>query len=164
MHAGRVVASAALSGEAGAPYAPGLLALREGALLEAGCRALDVAVDVVLVDATGSDHPRRAGLALHLGAVLELPTVGVTDRTLQATATVPGPERGAWADLRLDDELVGYSLRTRQGARPVFVHAAWRTTPDVARDLVMSVPAQARTPMPLREARRIARRLRAGDL
>jgi hypothetical protein len=63
-------------GYAGAPYEPGLLALREGAILEAAVRTLRELPDALLVDATGGDHPRRAGLALQLGAALELPTVG----------------------------------------------------------------------------------------
>src|SRR5262249_52777864 len=66
------------SGPAPYGYEAGLLALREGALLEGAVRGLPRTPDVVLVDATGRDHPRRAGLALHLGAVLGMPTVGVT--------------------------------------------------------------------------------------
>src|SRR5262245_10631523 len=77
------------TGEAGAPYEPGLLALREGALLEAAVRALSEPPDVLLVAATGRDHPRRAGLALHLGAALDLPTVGVTHRPLAAEGEWP---------------------------------------------------------------------------
>src|SRR5207245_2744826 len=70
MAGGKVVATATTAGVAGAPYQPGLLALREGSLLEAAVRDLDVVPDVLLVNATGLDHPRGAGLALHLGAVL----------------------------------------------------------------------------------------------
>jgi deoxyribonuclease V len=83
--------SAVVPGRAGTPYEPGLLALREGPLLEAAVRALPAQLDVLLVDATGRDHPRRSGLALHLGAVLDLPTVGVTHRPLVARAS--GPRR-----------------------------------------------------------------------
>src|SRR5439155_24828663 len=82
LRAGRLLATAAIEGAAGAAYQPGLLALREGPLLEQAVRALTVRPDVLLVNATGRDHPRRAGLAVHLGAVLDLPTVGVTDRAL----------------------------------------------------------------------------------
>jgi deoxyribonuclease V len=143
-------------GRAGAPYEPGLLALREGALLEAAVRALPESPDVVLVDATGRDHPHRAGLALHLGAVLDLPTVGVTHRPLLAEGDWPPDERGARSPLRLEGALVGYWLRTRAGTRPLAVHAAWRTDPDTALEAVLSV-CRARTPEPLRRARRRAR-------
>lgn len=88
------LAQADVTGEAGAPYVPGLLALREGPALEAAVRALPVMPDVLLVDATGADHPRRAGLALHLGAVLELPTIGVTHRPLLAGGAWPDDVRG----------------------------------------------------------------------
>ena len=106
--------SAIVTGQAGAAYRPGMLALREGALLEAAVRALPEAPDVLLVNATGRDHPRRAGLALHLGAVLDMPTVGVTERPLRADGEWPAGERGAVSPLLVDDELVGYWLRTRR--------------------------------------------------
>ncbi|HEX9376922.1 MAG TPA: endonuclease V [Actinomycetota bacterium] len=69
--------------------------MQRGPLLESALRALKAVPDVVLVNATGRDHPRRAGLALHLGAALDLPTVGVTERPLMATAGEPGPDPGA---------------------------------------------------------------------
>ena len=147
-------------GRAGAPYEPGLLALREGALLEAAVRALSEPTDVVLVDATGPDHPRSAGLALQLGAVLDLPTVGVTHRPLLAEGDWPPEERGARSPLQLEGALVGYWLRTRADTRPLAVHAAWRTDPDTAVESVLSV-CRARTPEPLRRARRRAREGRA---
>lgn len=95
-----IVSSAAVQGQAGYPYEPGLLALREGPLLEAAVRALPVMPDVLLVNATGRDHPLRAGLALHLGAVLELPTVGVTHRPVLAGAS---RRRTRWAPEAVDD-------------------------------------------------------------
>lgn len=144
------------------PYQPGLLARREGPLLERALRSLVTPVDVVVVNATGRDHPRRAGLALHLGAALDVPTVGVTDRPLVASAGVPAAERGAAAPLELDGDCVGAVVRTRAGARPVVVHAAWRTDPDVALEVVMRCVRRARTPEPLRRARRAARVARAG--
>ena len=147
-------------GRAGAPYEPGLLALREGALLEAAVRALAEPPDVLLVDATGRDHPRRAGLARHLGAVLDLPTVGITHRPLAAEGEWPADERGARSPLRLEGELVGYWLRTRVGTRPLAVHAAWRTDSDTAEEVVLAT-SRARTPEPLRAGRRLAREARA---
>jgi deoxyribonuclease V len=157
----RVLAEAVVAGPAGAAYQPGLLALREGPLLQAAVDALDVSPDVVLVDATGRDHPRRAGLALQLGAVLDRPTVGVTHRPLLADGAWPAEERGASAPLTLDGERVGAWLRTRAGARPIAVHAAWRTDADVAVEVVIRASRRHRTPEPLRHARRLARLARA---
>jgi deoxyribonuclease V len=148
-----------VSGRAGAPYEPGLLALREGALLEAAARKLAEAPDVLLVDATGRDHPRGAGLALHLGAVLDLPTVGITHRPLVAEVEWPADERGGRSPLCLRGK-VGYWVRTRAGTRPLAAHAAWRTDADTAAEVVLAT-ARARTPEPLRAARRRAREERA---
>lgn len=156
-----VVAEATVTGVAAAPYVPGLLALREGPCLEAAVRALAVAPDVLLVDATGADHPRRAGLALHLGAIIGIPTVGVTHRPLLAHGEWPDDARGAHAPLTLDGDVVGAWLRTRRGARPVAVHPGWRTTLADAIDVVSSTARGHRTPEPLRHARNRARIARA---
>jgi deoxyribonuclease V len=158
----RLLAAATSAGVAGAPYRPALLALREGPLLEAAVRALPARPGVLLVNATGRDHPRRAGLALHLGAVLGLPTVGVTDRPLLAEGGWPPDAAGAVAPLLLDGEPVGCWLRTRPGVRPVAVHAAWRTGVEVAVAVVWAATRRpARTPEPLRRARTAARLARA---
>lgn len=161
---GRPVETAVIRGLSGAAYAAGLLALREGALLEGAVRALEQRPDLVVVDATGRDHPRRAGLALHLGAVLDLPTVGVTNRPLLAAAGSPlGRDRGATAPLVLAGTVVGYAVRTRAGTNALQAHAAWRTTPETACELLLAVTAGRRTPEPLRLARTLARVARAGD-
>ncbi|MFW5899321.1 MAG: endonuclease V, partial [Jiangellaceae bacterium] len=163
---GTTAASAVVAQRVPAPYEPGLLALREGPILAAAVADLDVRPDVVLVDATGLDHPRRAGLALHLGAALGIPTVGVTHRPLRASGALPGEfRRGVRAPLVLDgagERLVADWICTRGGARPVVAHAAWRTTPETAGDTVLAASTPAsRTPEPLREARRVAREARA---
>lgn len=153
--------TAVVEAQAGAPYEPGLLALREGPALEAAVRALERPPDVLLVDATGRDHPRRAGLALHLGAQLDIPTVGVTHRTLLAEGAWPADESGAATPLILDGAVVGHWLRTRPGTRPLAVHTAWRTDPDTATAVVLAALAGRRAPEPLRRARQAAREARA---
>ena len=158
---GSILERAVVEGRAGGTYEPGLLALRAGALLEAAVRALRCAPDVLLVDATGRDHPRRAGLALHLGEVLDLPTVGVTHRPLVAAGPWPPDEAGAAAPLRLAGEVLGSWLRTRRGTRPLAVHAAWRTDAATALAVARATVGRARTPEPLRHARRLAREARA---
>jgi deoxyribonuclease V len=160
---GRAIATAVVGGHAAGPYAAGLLALREGLPLEAAVRALAAPPDVLLVNATGRDHPRRAGLALHLGAVLDLPTVGVTNRLLLAAGDWPAPETGARSPIRVHGETVGYWLRTRAGARPLAIHAGWRVAPEQALEVVQGAIGGARTPEPLRQARRLARLARARD-
>ena len=158
------VARVVIEGRAPAAYRAGHLAAREGGLIVAALRALGATAarpEVVLIDATGRDHPRRAGLALHVGAVVDVPTVGVTHRPLLATGPEPPDEPGASTELLLDGVVVGRWLRTRRGVRPVAVHAAWRTDDRVAVDVVRRVTASARTPEPLRLARMAAREERA---
>jgi deoxyribonuclease V len=154
----------AIEGETGGAYRPGLLALRAGRPLEQAVDELPARPDVLIVDATGRDHPRRAGLAFHLGRVLDLPTIGVTHRTLLAQGEWPEPVRGAHTLLRLGDETVGAWLRIQPRARPIAVHAAWRTDAETAVQVVMAVARKVRTPEPLRQARRAARLARAQAL
>jgi deoxyribonuclease V len=159
---GRVSSSAVVPGEPGGPYVPGRMALREGPLLERAVHELDAWPDILLVNATGRDHPRGAGLAIHLGAVLGVPTAGVTDRPLVAQQVgAPGDARGSWVPLALDGEVVGGVVRTRSGARPVVVHPGWRTDPGAARFVVLAACGPARTPEPIRRARHLARLARA---
>ena len=164
MRADRHLAATAVArGRAAAAYQPGLLALREGRLLEAAVRALPGTPEVVIANATGRDHPRGAGLALHVGAALDLPSVGVTDRPLLAAGPEPGPERRAASPLLLDGVEVARLVRTRAGARPLVVHPGWRTDLDTAVSVVLAAVRRARTPEPLRRARREARRARAAE-
>jgi deoxyribonuclease V len=161
MDGDEVVDGVVRGGVAGAAYVPGLLALRIGPILERAVRALERAPDVLLVDATGRDHPRRAGLAIHLGAELGIPTVGLTHRPLRGEGAWPADRRGATSLLRVGDEVVGCWMRTRPGTRPLVVHPGWRTDLDTAVDVVART-ARRRTPEPLRRARRLAREARAG--
>jgi deoxyribonuclease V len=161
--AGEVIEQRGCTGVAGAPYTPGLLALRVGRLMGEAVQRLANAPDALLVDGTGRDHPRRAGLALHLGAELGLPTVGVTHRPLLADGDVPADRRGASSSLRIGDEVVACWLRTKAGTRPLLVHPGWRIDLATAIDLVLDVSRRWRTPEPLRCARRAARRARAQD-
>jgi deoxyribonuclease V len=157
----RTVASAVRDGRAGAAYTPGMLALREGPLLEAVVRALPRRPDVLLVNASGRDHPHRAGLATELGAALDLPTVGVTHRPLIAVGTCPADRRGASSPLWIEGSEVGAWLRVCRGVRPLAVHPAWRANVPTAAAVVLAATRNARTPGPLREARRLARVARA---
>jgi hypothetical protein len=122
-HRRRLLAGVTSSGPAGGPYLPTQLALRDGPLLERAVRALPIVPEVLVVNASGRDHPRRAGLALHLGAVLGVPTVGVTTRPLVAEGAWPPDVRGATAPLRLGGEVVGCRVRTRRGP------SRWPCTP-----------------------------------
>jgi deoxyribonuclease V len=159
---GRVTATRIVHGHAGAPYAAGLLYLREGHMLEEVVRQLPDRPDVLVVNGTGLDHPRHAGMALHLGYLLNLPTVGVTHRPLCADGSWPDDERGSISPLTHDGQIVGYWVRTHDGARPLVAHGAWRTSSETAAEVVLAVTTRFRTPDPLRLARQVARTARAG--
>jgi deoxyribonuclease V len=160
MRAGKLVEQQVIRGTAAAPYVPGLMALRLGRLIEDAVRMLSSRLDVLVLDATAADHPRRAGLALHMGAELDLATIGVTHRPLVASGAWPTDERGAMCPLRIGDSVVGCWLRTQPGVRPLAVHPGWRMDLDTAVDVVLSLTSRHRTPEPLRRAREIARRAR----
>ncbi len=158
----RALAYGQAVGPLGAGFASGLLALREGPLLAAAVAALPARPDVLLVHAAGRDHPRGAGLAVMLGAILDVPSIGVTRRPLVAKGAPPEDRAGARSPLLRDGEEVACWGRTRAGARPIVAHAAWRTAPAVAAELVVAASAGARMPEPLRRAIVRARALRDG--
>jgi deoxyribonuclease V len=156
-----VIAQVVVAGQVPAAYAPGLLARREGPILGEALNSLPGRPEVIMVDATGLDHPRGGGLAIHLGAVLDLPSIGVTHRPLVGRGVFPELRRGATAPVRIGDSQVARWVCTRDRSRPVLAHAGWRTDADTATRLVLraSTPA-SRTPVPLQEARRVAREAR----
>jgi deoxyribonuclease V len=152
-----------IRGLAGAGYEPGLLALRDSELLETALRRLRLVPHLLVVNATGRDHPRRAGLALQLGARLDVPSIGVTNRPLLATGPVPEDTRGAASPLRIGSEVVAHWVRTRRGTRPLVAHAGWRTDADDAVELLLELTPRWRTPVVLRCARQEARQARAAE-
>lgn len=160
------VTTAVTTDRAAGPYVPGLLALREGRMMQGALCGLFASAgrpDAVMVDATGRDHPRGCGLAVHLGWVLDVPTVGVTHRLLTDRHREP-PElraRGDASPIEVRGEAVAAWVCTRDGARPVVVHAGWRTDVATALEATLRLTAGARTPEPLRVARRVAREARA---
>jgi deoxyribonuclease V len=163
MFGGRVVEQRVITGIASAPYVPGLMALRLGPLMEEALRAISRLPDVLLLDATAHDHPRGAGLALHLGAELDIPTIGVTHRPLVASGEWPSDHRGATSPLRIGGSVVGCWLRTQPVVRPLVVHPGWRIDLVTAVEVVTMLTRRRRTPEPLRRARQLARRTRSKE-
>jgi deoxyribonuclease V len=161
MFGDRVVEERMTGGNATSPYVPGLLALRLGPLVEQAVRALSDSPDVLLLDATARDHPRGAGLALHLGAELDIATIGVTHRPLVASGEWPSDRRAATSPLRIGNSVVGCWLRTQPGVRPLAIHPGWRIDLITAVEVITVLTTRRRTPEPLRRARQLARRARA---
>ncbi|MBI2857600.1 MAG: deoxyribonuclease V [Chloroflexi bacterium] len=103
------------------PYIPGLLSFRECPVIVEACLKVKTEPDLVLVDGQGIAHPRRIGLASHLGLLLDRPTIGCAKSRLVGMNDEPGPDKGAWSNLTEDGELIGAVLRTRAGSRPLYV-------------------------------------------
>lgn len=155
-----VVEEARASGPSSFPYIPGLLSFREAPLLLQAFRRLRRAPDVVLFDGQGIAHPRRFGLASHVGLVLDLPSIGCAKSVLVGAYDEPGPERGSHADLVHNGETIGCALRTRDRVKPVFVSVGHRVSLAAARRLVLECSRGYRLPEPTRLAHLAVNRFR----
>ncbi|GAA3891982.1 endonuclease V [Streptomyces sedi] len=158
-----VVARATAVGRVDFPYVPGLLAFRELPTVLAALERLTVAPDLVVCDGHGLAHPRRFGLASHLGVIGDLPTIGVAKNPppppVREAAPGPAAERGSTAAL-LDPatgEEVGLALRTRDGVKPLYVSPGHRTTVDDARAHTLHLARGVRLPQTTRLADRLCR-------
>jgi deoxyribonuclease V len=159
---GRLVEVATAAGLPAFPYVPGYLTFREGPLLLAAFRRLRHRPDLCLFDGQGLAHPRRFGLACHLGLLLDLPSIGCAKSLLVGACAAPGRARGDWSPIVLDGERLGAAVRTRAGVRPVFVSPGHRVGLEAAIEWVVAT-ARFRVPEPIREAERVVNRMRAGQ-
>ncbi|MFC1942206.1 deoxyribonuclease V [Chloroflexota bacterium] len=103
------------------PYVPGLLSFRESPLILAACERLSVTPDLIMVDGQGIAHPRRIGLASHLGLILGIPTIGCAKSRLCGRHDIPENEPGSFTDLIDEGEVIGAVLRTKENVKPVYV-------------------------------------------
>ena len=138
------------------PYVPGLLSFREVPVLRRAFEKLRGPIDLLFVDGQGYAHPRRFGLACHLGLLLDVPAVGVAKSRLLGEHGEPGTEAGSRADLLDGGETVGAVLRTRPGVRPLFVSVGHRIGLDAAVEWVLRCGRGYRLPEPARLADRAA--------
>lgn len=142
------------------PYVPGLLSFRElPAVLDALAR-LTITPDVILCDGQGIAHPRRFGIASHLGVLLDAPTIGVGKTRLCGRHEAPGTEKGAWAPLLDGEETIGAVLRTRAGVKPVYVSVGHRLSLASAIHIVLACTPRYRLPETTRLAHRLASQTR----
>jgi len=138
------------------PYVPGLLSFREAPLVLAACEKLTITPDLFIVDGQGIAHPRRIGLASHLGLFLDTPTIGCAKSRLCGIHVVPGDEAGSYTELRDKGEIVGAVLRTRTGVKPVYVSTGHRISLQSAIDWVLACCRGYRLPEPTRLAHQAA--------
>ena len=145
------------------PYVPGLLAFREIPSVAGALRKVETPVDAVIFDAQGLAHPRRMGLASHLGLFLEVPGVGCAKSRLVGDFREPGREKGSSTDLTHRGEVIGKVVRTRGGVSPVFVSVGNNIDLDSAVELVLACCTRYRLPETTRQAHEAANRLRRGE-
>lgn len=141
------------------PYVPGLLSFRETPALLAALARLRIAPDVILCDGHGLAHPRRFGIASHLGVYSGIPTVGVAKTRLTGEHGEPPQRRGAWMPLRDRGETIGAVLRSKVNTRPIYISIGHRVSLPSAVRLVMACTTRFRLP----ETTRWAHRLASGD-
>lgn len=143
------------------PYVPGLLSFREIPALLSAFRKLRRAPEAVMLDGQGIAHPRRFGLACHLGLWLDLPCVGCAKSWLVGDYAEPGKHAGDFSELSHNGEIVGSVVRSAQDAKPVFVSPGHRIDVNSATALVQSTLSGYRHPCPTRAAHMAANRLRS---
>lgn len=142
------------------PYVPGYLTFREGPAVLAAWRKLRRRPDAMLFDGHGIAHPRRFGIASHIGVVLSVPSVGCAKKRLVGEHGDPGPLRGDWVPLTFEGETVGAVVRTRPGVKPVFVSPGHRADLASAVALVLRFCSRYRLPDPARRAHQLTREIR----
>lgn len=144
------------------PYVPGYLAFREGPAVLAAFGRLAVRPDALLFDGQGIAHPRRCGIAAHVGVLLDLPSVGCAKSRLVGDFDPPGRERGDRSPLTIDGEEVGAVLRTRSGVSPVYVSPGHRADIPTSVELVMRLCSRYRLPDAARLAHGRTQEIRKG--
>ena len=142
------------------PYIPGLLSFRELPAIEAAWQQLATLPNLLMVDGQGIAHPRRLGIAAHLGVLLARPTIGVAKSVLTGRPRDggPGPEPGERCDLWDRDERIATLLRTRRGAKPLVISTGNRVGLDDAVEWVLGCSRGYRLPEPTRQAHVLAGR------
>jgi deoxyribonuclease V len=155
-----IVETATARGKSPFPYIPGLLSFREGPLLVRAFRRLEQPPDLVLFDGHGLAHPRRFGIACHLGLLLDLPSIGCAKSRLVGEHGAPGRQVGDQAPLVHERRRIGAVVRTRAGVKPVFVSAGHRIGLPAAVRWVLATGGGYRLPEPTRQAHLLANRLR----
>lgn len=134
------------------PYVPGLLSFRESPLIIAACEELKATPDLILVDGQGIAHPRRLGLASHLGLLWDRPTIGCAKSRLCGEHGMVPPEPGSYAKITDNDEVIGAALRTKAGVAPLYISIGHKVDLEAAISWVLRCCQGQRLPEPTRLA------------
>jgi len=156
----RIIESAGVRSVAKFPYVPGLLSFREAPSLLEAWEKLKTKPDVLMLDGQGIAHPRRFGIACHVGVLLDLPTIGCAKSILVGRYGELGLQAGSRSPLVDRGEQVGVALRTKSKVSPVYVSPGHLIDLDSAVDLVLRSTGKYRQPEPTRQAHLLVNRLR----
>lgn len=158
-----VIEEVGVVSETAFPYVPGLLSFREApSVLEAWAK-LKTEPDAVMFDGHGIAHPRRIGIASHVGLIIERPTLGCAKSVLVGKYEEPEKERGAWTELIDKNETIGAALRTKTNVQPIFVSPGHLIDLAGAIDLTLQCDGGYRQPEPTRRAHHLVNALRRGE-
>lgn len=142
------------------PYIPGFLSFREGPVVTEAFKKLKKKPDLLIFDGQGIAHPRRLGIAAHLGVILDIPSIGCAKSRLCGEYEEPGIEKGDSSLLRMGDEELGIVLRSKRGVKPLFVSPGHRIDIAGAKEMVLACTGKYRLPEPTRQAHLAVNRIR----
>ena len=162
-HDQKVIEARGLRRAGGVPYVPGFLSFREGPAVHAALDALRTSVDLILFDGQGLAHPRRCGLATHVGVERGISSVGVAKSRLVGDHDEPGNAVGDAVDLVHNGETIGRVLRTRPNVKPLYVSVGHRVDLDAAVAATLACRTKYRLPEPTRLADRLVARFKRGE-
>src|ERR671938_9933 len=145
------------------PYVPGLLSFRETPSVLEAWEKLKTEPDAVMFDGQGIAHPRRVGIASHVGLLIERPTLGCAKSVLVGKYQEPGSERGSWSEMIDKGEVVGAAVRTKTNVQPIFVSPGHLIDLQGAIDLTLACNGGYRQPEPTRRAHLLVNALRRGE-
>ncbi len=142
------------------PYIPGLLSFREAPVCIAAVKKLKTEPDLFLIDGQGIAHPRRLGLAAHLGLFFDKPTIGCAKSRLTGSFENPSGQKGSHNELKDKDDVIGAVLRTRTNVKPIFVSLGNRCTLNDAIKTTLACTTKYRLPEPTRLAHQLVSKIR----
>jgi len=142
------------------PYIPGFLSFREGPAIIMALKGLKRKPDIILFDGQGIAHPKRLGIASHVGVLLNIPTIGCAKSRLVGTYKEPGPKKGTCSSLLYKKEIVGVVLRTNDNVKPLFVSPGHRIDIQGSMEIVLACSQRYRLPEPLRWADFLSKKIK----
>jgi len=143
------------------PYIPGLLTFREGPILLEAFKRIKNEPDIILFDGQGIAHPRRMGMATHLGLFLDKPTIGCAKSKLSGNYKTLGEEKGSYSLLREGKEIIGAVIRTRKKVKPVFISPGNKIDLHNSIEIVLKCTDKYKLPVPVREAHLFVNQLKS---